>query len=59
MWIFKPAASCSIVSIRGLVRPDTISDIVDLGSPVIAETWRTVKFFLHMISPSNIFIPLL
>ena len=56
---FSPTASCSIVSMRGLVRPDTMSDIVDFGSPVITETWRIVKFFLHIISPSNIFIPLL
>ncbi len=31
---FSPIASRSIVSMRGLVRPDMISDMVDLGTPV-------------------------
>ncbi len=56
IWTFRPFASASKVSIRGLVRPDMISDIDDLGMPVRISTCRVVKFFALMISPSNIFI---
>lgn len=52
----RPAASFSIVSIRGLVRSDTISDMVDFGNPVMMDTWRIVRFFSKMISPNRIFI---
>ena len=51
-----PAASCSIVFILGLVRPDKISSTVDLGTPVRMEIWRTERLFLHMILFNNIFI---
>ena len=58
IWTLSPAASCSNVSRRGLVRSDTMSDIVDFGSPVIIETWRIVNFRLYIISPSKILIAL-
>lgn len=54
--IFNPAANCSIVSILGLMSPILISAIVDLGIPVIMETWRSVSLCLYIISSSKIFI---
>lgn len=57
--ILRPAASFSIVSMRGLVRSDIISEMVDFGNPVMMDTWRIVRFFSNMISPSKIFIILL
>ena len=45
-----------MTSMRGLVRPDMISDIVDFGRPVRIDTCRIVNSFLYMISPSSIFI---
>lgn len=53
---FRPFASCSIMSIRGLFRPATISSIVDLGTPVRSDTWRRERFFLTMRFSSNIFM---
>lgn len=56
---FKPIANRSNVPILGSVLPSKISSTVDLGMPVRIETWRIVKLRFSIISPSNIFIPIL
>ena len=56
MRTFRPAARRSIVSILGLVLPDMISAIVDFGSPVLMDNWRTEIFFLYMILSNSIFM---
>ena len=38
IWTFRPTANFSSVSMRGLVRPDMISDIVDFDTPVRMDT---------------------
>lgn len=53
---FRPFASCSIMSIRGLFRPATISSIVDFGIPVRSDAWRRERFFLTMMFSNNIFM---
>lgn len=53
---FRPFASCSIMSIRGLFRPATISSIVDLGTPVRSDTWRRERFLVTMMFSNNIFM---
>ena len=46
--IFSPFAIFSMVSIFGM-EPLQMSDIVDLGTPVRIDTWRTVNFLFDMI----------
>lgn len=53
---FRPFASCSIMSIRGLFRPATMSSTVDFGIPVRIDTWRRERFFLTMMFSNNIFM---
>ncbi len=53
---FRPFASFSITSIRGLFRPATISSTVDFGTPVRSDTCRIERFFLTMMFSSNIFM---
>ena len=52
----SPFASSSIVSMRGMLLPFMISDIVEAGSPVIRETCRTDKFRFAISISSIIFI---
>lgn len=56
MRTFRPFASFSITSIRGLFLPATISSTVDFGIPVRSDTWRRERFFLTMMFSSNIFM---
>ena len=56
---FRPFASFSITSIRGLFRPATISSIVDFGTPVRSDTWRRESFLLTITFSSKIFIGIL
>ena len=53
--IFRPFASFSMVSIFGM-EPLQISDIVDFGTPVRIDTWRTVNFLFDMIFCNRISI---
>lgn len=53
---FNPFAIFSRVSMRGLICSFAIRCIVVLGTPVIIATCRIVSLFLHMYSPSNIFM---
>lgn len=53
---FRPLASFSIVSIRGLFLPATISSTVDFGIPVRSDTCRMESFLLVIISSNSIFI---
>lgn len=53
---FRPFARCSIMSIRGLFRPATMSSIVDFGIPVRSDAWRRERFFLTMMFSNNIFM---
>lgn len=53
---FSPFASSSIVSMRGILLPLQILEIVDFGILVAAEIWRTVKFLLYIYSCNNIFM---
>ena len=56
MRTFRPFASFSITSIRGLFRPATMSSTVDFGIPVRSDTWRRERFFLTMMFSNNIFM---
>ena len=53
MWILRPLAIASSVSIRGMV-PFMISLIVDFGTPVKIDTWRTDRFLEFMTLSNNI-----
>ena len=54
--IFSAAASFSMLSIVGECFSFTILCIVDFEIPERIDNWRTVIFFLYMMSPNNIFI---
>lgn len=56
---FRPFASCSIMSIRGLFRPTTMSSTVDFGIPVRIDTWRRERFLATMRFSSSIFMGIL
>lgn len=56
---FRPFASCSITSIRGLFLPVMMSSTVDFGIPVRIDTWRRERFLVTMRFSSNIFIGIL
>ena len=55
---FRPLATDSIVSIRGILPLLQISSSVDFGIPVSKAAWRSVKFLLYMMSWINIFMTL-
>lgn len=54
--IFSAAASFSMLSIVGECFSFTMLCIVDFEIPERIDNWRTVIFFLYMMSPNNIFI---
>ena len=54
--IFSAVASFSMLSIVGECFSFTILCIVDFEIPERIDNWRTVIFFLYMMSPNNIFI---
>ena len=56
MWILRPFAISSIVSIVGDTSPRIMRFIVDLDTPVAIDTWRTDKFFSHIILSNRIFM---
>ena len=58
MLIFNPAASRSMVSILGTVRPVRMSDTVERGTPVSRETCRMVRFLLYITLSRSIFMSL-
>lgn len=53
---FRPFASCSITSIRGLFLSVMMSSTVDFGIPVRIDTWRRERFLVTMRFSSNIFM---
>lgn len=56
---FRPFASCSITSIRGLFLPVMMSSTVDFGIPVRIDTWRRERFLVTMRFSSSIFMGIL
>ena len=56
---FRPFASCSIASIRGLFLPVMMSSTVDFGIPVRIDTWRRERFLVTMRFSSSIFMRIL
>ena len=53
---FSPLARLSIVSMRGITLLFCISAIVDFGTSVRTDTWRTVRFLRIIYSCNNIFM---
>ena len=59
MCTFKAFAINSKVSILGIVNPLQISEMVDLGMPVMIESCLYDIFRLYIISPIKIFMEII